>query len=263
MEQLRGYLLKEFKSPIVNNTIDYGATHFGQDSILGEFSSDAKVYPDGIITVVNSVSGCLSISVNRGLSWINNVLSLSMKNVKRVDKETFIFEIIVGIGTQFAVTFDMFMTYTVIPIGSDNDAIRVQDKIEIINKPYAFIRDSLYSFNEDSKTYTKIYGSVTQYYKLADSNDCKSVYMLCPGLPGYSVVIFDTLNSDSYRVLYNVINNGGSWDGSILSFNTIKYVDGSDAFIITTLSFNNQIDIPSINVYSTISPPTSYVGFSI
>lgn len=261
------YYEKPFKSAIVLNSVDFGLSHFKYDLVSEDSvkSMDVEIYPDDVITSINPVNSYLSISFDGGNTWINSVLNLSVKNIKRLDKETFVFEILNGSNpTEYAVTYDMFMTYSIIPVGSDNDSIRIKCNNRIENKPISFIRNSLYVFNEDDKSYDKVMTFSSNQCSIHDSTDGYSVCLIISSSSGYSVKKFNKTNRYelTYIDLYNYVNNNSSWINSILSFNIVKAFDDSDCFIITTTDFSTKIDIPSANIISDIPAPAYSMGFS-
>lgn len=245
------YSSQPFKSFIANNHKDIGISHFVKTSAVNAYNIYVQTYRDGLITVIDPKTSFLSISINYGKSWIPSLLKLAIKNVKRVGKETFIFEILNGASpTLFAVTYDLFSSYTVIPVGTDNDSIRMRCKNQIYNKPLGFIRNSLYSFDEKLKTYSKILTFTTEYCSLHDSIDGISTYLITPSTTGYSVRKFDKLDRSDVTYINHYSYTVGSWIGSLLSFNIAKTTLGIECFIVTTTDFRIQIDIPDSSIFS-------------
>lgn len=261
------YYEKPFKSAIVLNSEDFGGTHFKFD-LLNEESNkniDVEIYPDGVVTSINPVNGFLSLSFDNGNTWINSILNISVKNVKRIDKETFLFYIVnPNNSTSYAVTYDMFMNYDIIPVGTDNDNMRIECNNRIENKPISFVRNSLYVFNEDERSYTKIMTFSSNQCSIHDSIDDHSVCLLISNSSGYSVKKFNKVDRYelTYIDLYNFVVSSGSWINSIMSFNIIKAFDNSDCFVITTTDFSTKIDIPSANIISDVPAASVVMGFS-
>jgi len=265
--KLHGYLLKEFNSQIVLNSKNIGASHFrfssNDEENIGNNTTIS--YPDGVITAINPDNSNISLSFDNGVTWVNSVIREPVKNVKRVDKETFVFEIINGLNpTSFAVTYDMFMSYEIIPIGTDDDLVRMSCKNVVFNRPLSFIRNSLYIFDQKNKTYTKLEMFDSSYCSIHDSFDGISVCLFVPSSTGYTVKKYNKqdLYDSTYIDLYTHIDIDNSWTEDILSFNVIKSFDESDCFIITKSDFTLKIDVPSLGLFSDNQPDTYKAGFS-
>lgn len=249
------YLSKDFKSQIVLNSKKYNNNHYtfnNLDEVIDN-NNETIAYPDGVITSINSKNSKLAISFDDGITWINNIFNLPIKNIIRIDKETFIFEIINGSNpTYFGVTYDMFMNYSVIPSGTDNISFRMKSKNIITQRPLVFVRNALCIVNQDENTISKIEYFESQFCRLQDSSDKKSVCLFIPNSTGYSVRKYG--NEDKYNTtyteVYNRIDNSGSWDQDVISFNIIKASDNSDCFIITKKDFTVKIDIPTMGIFN-------------
>lgn len=260
------YYDKEFKSAIVLNSENYGQTHFVFNNVYQQPSKnmDCEIYPDGVITLINPKNNFLSLSFDNGLTWINSVLNIPVKNVKRLDKEMFLFEIINGEDpTEYGITYDMFMNYDIIPVGTDDDTYRINCKNRIENKPLTFVRNSLYLFNQENRNYTKILVVTSNYCSLHDSTDGFSVCLFIPNSSGYSVKKFNNEERDniSYVDLYDYVYQNSVFIGSILGFKIIKSFDNNDCFIIITTDFNTKIDIPSANIFGEGTLSSYNIGF--
>lgn len=234
----KGYFTKEFKSPMVKNFIETGSAHIdNEDQSETRFNIYTKVYPDGVITLISPKTGKLSISFDYGANWINKVTNLTMKNVRRVDKETFVFEIVDGNGDiHTGITYNVFMTYEII---NTVEQVPIKCKNEPVNAPYTFIGDSLCKVNEYNKTYEILESSLPPYCALCDSVLDNFIYLITPSTSNYTIFKYDPSTNDRIQVFSEPVIEGVD----IINFNVLN-VGSADAFVVTFSNLQTRIIVP-------------------
>lgn len=259
---LRGYLLKSFKSPIVISHNDMGSPHVTRDpDLANQYGINTRVYPDGVVLITDPRKGSISLSIDNGYTWVNDLTPMNVTNIKRVDKETFVFDFENpdnSSSVYTAVTYDMFLTHNIITTPSEVDqSVKIKCKNEIVNRPYAFVGNALYSFNQELRSCRRIMTDLPEYCSLGDSIDGDSVYLLKPDdTSGYSMYKFsgEYENTDPIsevhdnEILYTT-DGGLLWDGTVIAFNVMEFAS-NDAFTVTYSNFYTQTATPNIDDFT-------------
>jgi len=144
------------------------------------YNIGTKVYSDGVVVVINPYSGYPSISKDFGDTWINLIIDLQIKKISRVSGDCFIFDIDNGADPKIvAITYDMFKTYSIIENnGTESGNANIDYINEVTNIPLRVVRNAIYKFNVEEKSYSRVMNELTQSTVMCDSKkDLNKVFI--------------------------------------------------------------------------------------